>query len=249
MTPIGPQDLSGSAQAPANRETSTPTSLDLAKRYGSELTPAWFYKRKMNVRCGPATSVYNQDPKAVDYPGVGYWQYPLWKSDAFASRDDAFSVIVARQKICKSCHCDDDDCYCHAELSQPTPTATGVSLPDYQRLLDSIPPVIKSQHKYYKWFHGLGEHGDFIAFSRDQPPFSNAQNGITGTKEPYSLEGPDRSRDSGWGSFAGLAAGYGMGGLGAAGSLLRRSFERLVAGADSLQPTNQTLNGTLSVAP
>ncbi|KAF3908817.1 hypothetical protein ABW21_db0209855 [Orbilia brochopaga] len=112
----------------------------------------------------------------------------------------------------------------NVELIQPTPTATGVSLADYQKILDSIPPIIKLQHKYYKWFHGLGAQGDSITFSKDQPPFSDAEaRRIAWSKEPYSLDGPDQGRGSNWNSFGDLIAGLGGGGLGFSGSILRRS--------------------------
>ncbi|KAJ6255993.1 hypothetical protein Dda_9287 [Drechslerella dactyloides] len=61
----------------------------------------------MTIRCGSPSSVYNQDPKAVDYPGVGYWQFPLWKSDAFTGREDAFKAIrlppAALKAVCLTC--------------------------------------------------------------------------------------------------------------------------------------------------
>ncbi|KAK6354520.1 hypothetical protein TWF696_003663 [Orbilia brochopaga] len=91
-------------------------------------------------------------------------------------------------------------CFCEAELIQPSPTATGIPLDEYQNALDRIPKIVKLRNPDYKWNHGAGEL-----------TFSKKERQVGGTAEPYYVEGP--SSEPGWDWLAKLNAGHSFGGL------------------------------------
>ncbi|KAF3904392.1 hypothetical protein ABW21_db0202659 [Orbilia brochopaga] len=124
-------------------------------------------------------------------------------------------------------------CYCWVELGQPKPTATGLSISDYQKALDSIPEVFRFQHKYYKWRHDLGgEGGDWIKFSD-----TGTKRQVPGTSEPYYVEGP--GNQGAWDWLRNLNGGFGGLGLSSwkMASVIKREMQ-MHSGTDSQPSTD-----------
>ncbi|KAK6355538.1 hypothetical protein TWF696_004637 [Orbilia brochopaga] len=204
-----------------NPTSLTPTKTELDKRAGEVPGPEWFYSRGPWKRCHRKEFVYNLAPQKFESHGIDVDDFPDWKG-GFADREAAYRAIGFAQDRCRKCQCDKDGrlipknhvrgarvracrsvhaanmcmvifgCYCYVELGQPQPTATGLSISDYQKALDSIPDVFKFQHKYYKWVHGLGDNpGDSITFS-------DTRTRVAGTAEPYYVEGPSIGNTWDW---------------------------------------------------
>ncbi|KAJ6256388.1 Major facilitator superfamily multidrug transporter [Drechslerella dactyloides] len=198
-----------------------PTKTQLNKRAGDTIGPEWFYRRGPRKRCHRREFVYNLIPLDYPGFGISVADFPDWKGN-FANRELAYKTITTRQGYCSDCYCDKNGrlsvspkwylkkngqcdtafqanrcmvvygCYCWVDLGQPKPTATGLSLSDYQKALDKMPHVFKFQHKYYKWVHGLGDDvGDSLTFS-------DTRTNVAGTKEPYSIEGPSERESWNW---------------------------------------------------
>ncbi|KAK6527278.1 hypothetical protein TWF281_010466 [Arthrobotrys megalospora] len=189
--PIQDLGIDGSSSSTETHTSQTeperPQAQNIGRAGEETVHPSfWYDKKGLRVRCHSPQFVFNLQPYSnPDFPHISPGDWYDW--DEMARQHDVeytYKWIHKRLTRCHLCSCDEQgkviagprgnsDCrtqaaadFCAitlAELDQPDPTATSLTISDYQWALDNIPLTAKLANKGYRWLYG----GNSIGFSPD----------------------------------------------------------------------------------